>query len=73
MIYMFAPKSVEIVSDTDVHAKCDAAVKWSAQATDHAKTYNGKPWKYVHIPHHAITDNMTLEGLAPKYEETANE
>ena len=31
------------------------------------KTYDGKPWKYLLIPHDAIAENMTLHGLAEKY------
>ena len=68
-IYMFEPKSTAKVSEAEVEAKRDAAVEWCKRATDHAKTYGGKPWKYILVPHDAITDNMTLEGLASKYEE----
>ncbi len=32
-----------------------------------AKENDGKPWKYLLIPHDAITDPMTLAGLAAKY------
>jgi hypothetical protein len=41
-----------------VHPRCRCN-----QATDHAVGNGGKPWKYVLIPHNAITANMTLEGL----------
>jgi len=46
-----------------------AAVKWCKQATDHAQTYAGKPWQYVLIPHDAIAENMTLEGMARQFAE----
>ena len=35
----------------------------AVDATDHAASYEGKPWTYVLIPHDAIAENMTLEGL----------
>jgi len=31
-------------------------------------TYGGKQWRYVLIPHNAIAVNMTLEGLAQRFE-----
>jgi type III restriction enzyme len=43
-------------------------VKWCKQASDHAKTYKGKPWKYLLIPHDLIADNITLEWLASRFE-----
>jgi hypothetical protein len=35
--------------------------------TAYAARCEGKPWKYVLIPHDAIAENMTLEGLARAY------
>ncbi len=32
--------------------------------TIHAKTYNGKPWTYLLIPHDQIAEQMSLSGLA---------
>ena len=52
------------MKDADVLAKRDAAVKWCALASRHTAGSGGKPWKYLLIPHDAITDNMTLAGLA---------
>ena len=69
MIYMLEPKNANQLDAPEVVSKRDAAIQWCAQATDHANTYDGKPWKYVLIPHDAIADNMTLEGLAAKFEE----
>lgn len=36
-------------------------------AADHARTYRGKPWKYVLIPHDAIMENMSIAGLAGQF------
>ena len=63
-IYMLEPKAANQMDDTEVLAKRDVAVKWCKQASDYAKNYNGKPWKYVLIPHDSIAENITLSGLA---------
>ena len=51
------------MEDLEVLAKKDAAVKWCEHASDHVRTYSGKPWKYVLIPHDIIAENMSLEGI----------
>ena len=66
-IYMLEPKRRDEMTDAVVVAKKDAAVKWCKQASDHAKTYKGKPWKYLLIPHDMIADNITLEWLAAQF------
>lgn len=66
-IYMLEPKASNQMSDLDVRAKRDVAVEWCRRATDHAVSYDGKPWTYALIPHDAIAENMTLEGLARQY------
>lgn len=55
------------MTDPEVLAKRDAAVKWCKNASDHAASYEGKPWKYVLIPHDAITENITIEILAASF------
>jgi len=55
------------MNDADVLAKKDAAVNWCQQASAHAEKTNGKAWRYVLIPHDAIAQNMTLEGLAGNF------
>jgi type III restriction enzyme len=62
-VYMMEPKARNEMSDAEVLAKRDAAVKWCKQASDFATTWGGKPWQYLLIPHDAITDNMTIAGL----------
>lgn len=66
-ILMLEPKMATQMSDKDVLSKADVAVQWCAWASDHACTYGGKPWRYVLIPHDAITDNMTLEFLVKQF------
>lgn len=67
VIYMLEPKARNEMDDSDVQAKKDAAVTWCRHASDHAGTYSGKHWKYVLIPHDAIAENMTLQGLAAQF------
>jgi type III restriction enzyme len=66
-IYMLEPKARNELEATDVIAKRDVAVKWCQNATAHAKTYGGKPWSYVLIPHDVLADNMTLATLANQF------
>jgi type III restriction enzyme len=63
-IYMLEPKARNEMDDPDVVAKRDSAVEWCRHASDHTKTYSGKPWKYLFIAHDAVVENMTIQGLA---------
>ncbi len=66
-IYMFEAKARNDVDDPEVQAKKDAAVQWCCHATHHAMSNDGKPWKYLLIPHDVIAENMTLTGLASQF------
>jgi type III restriction enzyme len=66
-IFMLEPKASNQMADPDVLAKQNVAIEWCRRATDHAASYEGKPWTYVLIPHDAIAENMTLEGLARQF------
>lgn len=63
-IYMCETKARGDIELAEVQAKKEAALKWCGHATDHAKSYNGKPWKYMLVPHDIVAENMTLKGLA---------
>jgi type III restriction enzyme len=67
MIYMLEPKMKKEMDDPIVLAKQEAATKWCALASDHAKMHGTKPWKYALIPHDAIAENMTVNGLADRF------
>ena len=69
-ILMLEPKASNQMSDSDVLAKRDVAVEWCRRATDHAASYGGKPWMYLLIPHDAIAENMTVDGLARQHSAT---
>jgi type III restriction enzyme len=66
-IFMLEAKAANMMSDAEVLAKQDAAVTWCGRASAHARSHGGKPWSYALIPHDAIVENMTLDGLAARF------
>lgn len=62
------PKRASEMTDEIVLAKATAAATWCKHATEHAQENSGKPWRYLLIPHDQIQDQMTLAGLAARYE-----
>ena len=66
-VYMLEPKMRKEMEDLVVLAKKDSAMRWCKNASDHAATHGGKPWRYALIPHDAIAENMTLGGLVRRY------
>lgn len=66
-IFMLEPKAANQMTDGEVLAKRDAALRWCQQASNHARNHGGKPWTYVLIPHDTIAENMTLQGFAKTY------
>lgn len=68
--FMVEVKRADQLDHPEVQAKAQAAVTWCKNASDHERTNGGKPWRYVLIPHDAVTENMTLAGLAAKYAKT---
>ena len=66
-IYMLEAKARNEMDDPEVLAKKEAAVKWCSLASEHAVNNEGKPWKYLLIPHDEISENMTLKGLVNRF------
>ena len=66
-IYMLEPKMRKELDDPVVLTKKEAAIEWCRNASEHAASYSGKPWRYVLIPHDAIAENLTLDGLAARF------
>ncbi len=66
-MFMLYPKAANQMDDPIVLAKMDAAVKWCTNATNHALTYGGKPWRYLLIPHDEIAANISLNALAQRF------
>jgi type III restriction enzyme len=67
VIYMLEPKERGEMESPEVVAKKEAAIAWCKNASDHAESYQGKPWKYLLIPHDVIADNMTLDILSRQF------
>ena len=67
MICMMEPKSTAELDDPDVRAKKVVATTWCAHASSHTKANGGKPWTYMLIPHNAIAENMTIDGLTRQF------
>jgi len=66
-IVMLEAKMATQMTDKDVLAKRDVAVQWCGWASEHARTYSGKSWRYALIPHDAIAENVTIEFLLKHY------
>lgn len=66
-IYMLEPKALRDMEDAEVGAKKEAAVQWCKNASDHNAKHGGKPWRYLLIPHDALAENMTLDGLVAQF------
>lgn len=64
-------KSVSEMEDPEVEAKAKAAVVWCERAATHEQSIEGKPWRYLLIPHDVVTGNATLKALVERYTRTA--
>jgi type III restriction enzyme len=65
---LIEPKRSDLLTDSVVLAKADAAVRWCKHASDHELAHGGKPWKYLLIPDNAINAAMSLQGLTAAYQ-----
>ena len=66
-IYLLEAKASSAMTDGEVLAKREVAVRWCQHATAHAAQHGGKPWTYLLIPHDAIAENMSLTGFAAQF------
>ncbi len=66
-IYMLEPKAKNEMDDPQVLAKSEVAITWCKHASENAAKHGGKAWKYLLIPHDAISENMTINGLADRF------
>ncbi|HEX7320439.1 MAG TPA: DEAD/DEAH box helicase family protein [bacterium] len=60
-------KAANEMNDAEVLVKAKAAAAWCVHATAHAQKHGGKPWSYLLIPHDAIAENKSMQGLAATY------
>jgi type III restriction enzyme len=58
------------MTDPEVEAKAKAAVAWCERASKHEGSIDGKPWRYLLIPHDAVTANATLKAIVERYART---
>jgi type III restriction enzyme len=56
---MIETKAENQINSPEVQTKRKAAEAWCAYASEHNAQNNGKPWKYLLIPHGSVKDNMT--------------
>jgi type III restriction enzyme len=63
-LLMIETKARNEMMTGDVEAKRRAAEEWCQNASTHAATYGGKPWRYALVPHDFVAANMTLTRLA---------
>ena len=59
-ILMAETKKRDDLKTDEVKAKAAAAVRWCKYASEHAATVDGKPWKYILIPHDEIVESKRL-------------
>lgn len=59
-IYMCETKAANEVNDADVQMKADAARAYCAKVSAYNAEHNGKPWKYVVIPHSEVQRTYTF-------------
>ena len=62
-IYMIETKAANEITSAEVQEKTKAAVKYCNYATDYTKENEGKPWKYILIPHDKVAKNNSFKGV----------
>ena len=67
-IYMVETKKEGDIETVAVQEKSQAALLYCNHATDFTTKNNGKPWKYILIPHNAVLLNMAFKTLMTQYE-----
>ncbi|ODT94628.1 MAG: type III restriction endonuclease subunit R [Rhodanobacter sp. SCN 67-45] len=59
-ILMVETKKRKDLPTAEVQSKAASAVRWCKHATEYAATVDGKPWKYLLIPHDEIIESNRL-------------
>jgi type III restriction enzyme len=60
-------KRASEMEDPEVREKAEAAITFCRHATAHARENGGKPWRYLLIPHDAVSLSATLKTLAGRF------
>ncbi|EMC3963035.1 TPA: DEAD/DEAH box helicase family protein [Pseudomonas aeruginosa] len=59
-IFLAETKAASDLETQEVQAKAAAAAQWAKHAADYALGVDGKPWKYLLIPHSEVTEAKRL-------------
>ena len=65
-IYMCETKAAKETEDADVRKKAEAARAYCDIVSTYNATHNGKPWKYVIIPHAIVKRTYSFEYILSK-------
>jgi type III restriction enzyme len=65
-------KRASEMDDPEVREKAAAGVTFCVHASNHARENDGRPWRYLLIPHDAVTIAATLDALAKRYTVSAD-
>jgi type III restriction enzyme len=64
-------KAAKDIDSDEVKDKAKAAVKWCENATNHETEVGGKPWSYLLIPHDAVSEAKTIQGLTAAHKQNS--
>ena len=67
-IYLVETKSASDIDSAEVKDKMKAALKYCKYATDFTTANEGKPWKYLLIPHNEVQISSSFEHLVNRFE-----
>jgi type III restriction enzyme len=59
-LLMCETKARNEMGTDEVKAKAEAGALWCKHASDHARIHSTKPWKYLLVPHDAVTEDKRL-------------
>lgn len=59
-VLLVETKAANELDSPEVQAKAEAAARWAKHASDHALSVNAKPWKYLLISHHEVSESKRL-------------
>jgi type III restriction enzyme len=66
-IAMVETKKRDDVESVQVQSKAEAAINYCNNATEYNRKIDGKPWRYILIPHDVVKMNMSISYLFEKY------
>lgn len=69
-ILMIETKKADDVDSEEVQDKARSAIEYCRNATEYTAENNGKPWKYVLIPHNVVQLNMSFDYLVREFGQT---